>query len=281
MDPYQHTQLPPATAPIEQYSFEGFAPFPNSLQPIQEEMESAAPVPSGNYINQGAQYAPARITPIAHYTGPVMQPNPFAPFGSSISQRDPFVPQQFALPAWGTEQVVQPTAPVPYANYHHQGGLYTPPRRQRRRARSNISTPGMVARTPGTISPAGIPGAATFWQQPTYPQMPAAQMQFPQPHLPLHQPQQLPAAPVQPGGHVCLIMDSIADQTVLSELCDYTRRKGVGGESCANVAGGARSRAFGFWRSGDEVKAKQYFQRQASKNLNQRKNRDLKKGRRA
>jgi hypothetical protein len=268
MDSHQNMQFPPATAPIDEYAFGELAPLPNyTMQPMQQVMQSAAPVPSGNYFNQGAQYAPARAMPIAHYTGPVVQPNPWAQIGSSLSQRDPFAPPQATYPGWSIEQVVQPTAPVPYGNYH-QGGLYTP---------GAISTPGMVARTPGTISPADIPAASTDWHM-TYLQMPAAQMQVPQAHLGAgHQPQQQPAAPVQAGNHMCQIIGNTDDQAALIALCDYTRQKGLRGESCANVGGEARRRHISEYLAGDEAGAKSRFQRLASKNLNQAKIREAKR----
>jgi hypothetical protein len=277
MDSYQNTQFPLATAPTEQYSFEEMAAFPTHPPPFQQVVQSPAPVPSGNYFNQGAQHAPLPLTPIAYYTGPVVvQPNAWVPSGSYFAQGGQFIPPQ-AEPAWSTEQVVPPAAPVAYGNHHHhQGGLYAPPR-QTRRARSTTITPGVIKRTPATISRAGVPTATPLWQEPI-PELPTPQMQDPQMHLQVApQPQQQPAAP-GPTAHVCHSMGNWADQTALGELCAYTRNKGLRGESCADVKAVGIHAAIAEYRV-NERKAMGKFHRLASKNRNQKMNRALRKAR--
>ena len=80
---------------------------------------------------------------------------------------------------------------------------------------------------------------------------------------------------------MCQIIGNTDDQAALIALCDYTRRKGLRGESCANVGGEARRHHISEYLAGDEAGAKSRFHRLASKNLNQVKNRALKKGRNA
>jgi hypothetical protein len=246
MDMYGYPQFPQATAPVEQYPAEEFAFLNYALPSLQQMAQSSAPVPNWGSYYQGGQYDLPQAAPVA----------------------------------WSTEQVVQPTASVPRGNYGYQGGQYAPlpttPSGRRNTRRSSTKTPGMIRRTPGAISPAGIPSAAVPWHG-TAPPMPT-----PQEHRPVaHQPQQQRPArrPVPKGlrnGHVHDHPELIdwQDQIVLHTLCEYSNSKGRHGESCANVGAPATEMAIRKYQSGNTKGAKESFHRLASKNLNQSINRE-------
>lgn len=239
-DTNPYTQLPQALASTRQYPPEELMELPNyALPSIQEMAQPSAPVQSGHYYQEVQSALP-----------------------------------QFALSVWDTERMVQPTAPVAYGNYNYQGGeqyaSYAPPKANFG-AWSTINAPGMMARTPAAISPAGIPSAAAAFHG----YVAVAQTGAPQAHLPQQQQQrqQQPPAVVQ-DGHVCPIWSADwEDQIALASLCAYSREKGKPEESCAHVAAKGTSDAIRMWRNGNHQRAQSAFHRLASKNLNQKINR--------
>lgn len=276
---HQHTQFPQATAPGEQYWSEEQLELPNyelpSIKEMQQMVQPSAPVSSWDPYHQGEQYALWQAAPNAWNAEQMVQSTASVPIWDFISPAEQYALLQAAPSAWDIQQVVQPTAPVPYGNYNHQGGEqyapYTPPQADLG-VWSPASTSGMMARTPGTISPAGIPSAAAAT---TYGYGMIPQMQAPQAHLPQqqhHQQQQRLAADAD--GHVCRTFSAdMEDQSALVSMCQYSRRKGRHGESCADVGDSAMEKAIGEYRSGSHAHASQAFQRLASKNLNQKRNR--------
>jgi hypothetical protein len=282
MNPRAYPQFLQATAPVEQHSAEEPFAFPTyALPSIQQMVQSSAPVPDWGSHYQGEQYALPQATPPAAWsTQQAVETSAPVPGWGANYQGEHYALPQAAPAVWSTEQVVQPTASVPYGNYGYQMGQYgplpiTPCAGRRTIRRSSTITPGMIRRTPGAISPASIPFAAVPWHG-TAPLMPAPRVHRPVAHQPQQRRAHGPAPTGLPNGHRHdhPELTDREDQKALHKLCEYSNGRGRHGESCANVGAPATAKFIREYHNGNTKGAKESFHRLASKNLNQKVNRE-------